>query len=845
MKFVSSLILFVGLTGASAWGQVSLTAIGSPYTENFDGLAASGTNNKWTDDSTIIGWYSNRTAYIGDAGTNTTGGIHSYGVAGMNPVTDRGLGALSSGSASPVFAVRLVNNTGTTIDKFVISYTGEQWRQTANTQSLTFEYQVGATSDSTGSWTALSALSFTAPKTGTAGALDGNATGNFTAISSTIIANVASGQEIWLRWSKTGTSSPGLAIDDISVTPKTMTSTNFYSKSTGDLAALSTWGPDADGSGTPPLDFITDYHVFNIVNNATPIISSAWTVSGSGSKIVLGDGTNAVSFTIPSGSAVTGTIDVLSHATLVMENVALPTFGTIDNNSTLDFAQSGTFVIPSTPTTYGNLTLTGGTKTFSSGTYTIPGNLVVDNVSGFTGAASPFTTVNLAGNLVLQNGAAFNSDPANGFTLVCNGSSAQTLQGNGSDLTLFRITVSNTHGVSLSTSGGSTNVFAGNASGGGIETTSGCLMTNSNTVTLYTSATSQLLSEASGHYVVGTVKMTKTAVGTVATSTYFNTIGASIAAGADDIGDVSVTRVTGTAGIVSNPSMPSEEGIARKWTITSTNPPSSGRNLTLSWISDDDNGKTATELQNMEVYQSTNGGSSWIAVGTSQDASSSRWVTVNTASFSQWTVSDLPDNPLPVTMKGISAKVDGGKIYLSISTATEIDIAGFNISRSLSNDGPFELISGYKSNPALKASGSTTGGASYSFVDAKVSAGKTYYYKVESVSTSGVSEQAGDILKVQIAIPKDYAVYQNYPNPFNPTTNIRFDLKADARVTLEIYNVLGMKVRSLNDGTMSAGTHEISVDMSRMASGVYYYRFTATEKKGESFVQTQRMMLMK
>ena len=92
---------------------------------------------------------------------------------------------------------------------------------------------------------------------------------------------------------------------------------------------------------------------------------------------------------------------------------------------------------------------------------------------------------------------------------------------------------------------------------------------------------------------------------------------------------------------------------------------------------------------------------------------------------------------------------------------------------------------------------------------------------------------------------KVIATLATRPNPFNPTTNIRFDLKADASVTLEVYNVLGMKVRSLNSGTMGAGTHEIPVDMSRMSSGVYYYRFIAIDNTGKAFLQTQRMVLMK
>jgi hypothetical protein len=130
--------------------------------------------------------------------------------------------------------------------------------------------------------------------------------------------------------------------------------------------------------------------------------------------------------------------------------------------------------------------LTGGTKTFSPGTTTILGNLIADNISGFNGSGSPtFSTVNLAGNFTLLNGTNFGPE-TNRLTLVCNGSSAQTLTGNNNDFGLFRITVTNSAGVSLSNSGGSSNVFLGNSSGGGYMLTLGNLNINNNNLSFFT-----------------------------------------------------------------------------------------------------------------------------------------------------------------------------------------------------------------------------------------------------------------------------------------------------------------------------------------------------------------------
>ena len=91
----------------------SITALGTPLTENFDALASTGANITWADNSTIPGWYSPRATYNSGTGSSNTGSLYSFGVAGTNPVTDRALGSVASGGTGTVFqAARLTNNTG-------------------------------------------------------------------------------------------------------------------------------------------------------------------------------------------------------------------------------------------------------------------------------------------------------------------------------------------------------------------------------------------------------------------------------------------------------------------------------------------------------------------------------------------------------------------------------------------------------------------------------------------------------------------------------------------------------------------------------------------------------------
>ncbi len=242
MKKIIHIAVVIVIVFIAAADRLQAQASISPttgYSQNFDtltGSGAAGTLLPWRDNTTIPGWYAykNRAItgspigppanYFLDDGSSSTGGdgLRSYGSLSpgqTNAPTDRALGEYSSTLDSLIFsfAVRLVNATGAPVASLMVAYRGEQWRQNTGTTGLVCDYQIGASSISTGTWTPVTALDFPPPKNGLAGPLDGNAAGNAAFRSAEILAPLALGQEIWIRWTKQGTASCGLAIDDLSV----------------------------------------------------------------------------------------------------------------------------------------------------------------------------------------------------------------------------------------------------------------------------------------------------------------------------------------------------------------------------------------------------------------------------------------------------------------------------------------------------------------------------------------------------------------------------------------------------------------------------------------------------
>ena len=94
--------------------------------------------------------------------------------------------------------------------------------------------------------------------------------------------------------------------------------------------------------------------------------------------------------------------------------------------------------------------------------------------------------------------------------------------------------------------------------------------------------------------------------------------------------------------------------------------------------------------------------------------------------------------------------------------------------------------------------------------------------------------------KSQTTIPLTYELGQNYPNPFNPTTNIEFTLPVRSDVRVVLMNVLGQEVKVIATGTYNAGTHQVTLNASSLASGVYFYKLQTAK-----FSDVKKMVLVK
>lgn len=94
-------------------------------------------------------------------------------------------------------------------------------------------------------------------------------------------------------------------------------------------------------------------------------------------------------------------------------------------------------------------------------------------------------------------------------------------------------------------------------------------------------------------------------------------------------------------------------------------------------------------------------------------------------------------------------------------------------------------------------------------------------------------------------LPEVYSLEQYYPNPFNPETRIEFALQCASFVTIDVYNIVGKRVRNLVSERLSGGRKVVTWNGrddngQRDSSGVYFYRIIT-----EDFTEAKKMVLLK
>jgi hypothetical protein len=225
----------------------------------------------------------------------------------------------------------------------------------------------------------------------------------------------------------------------------------YFSKSSGNIENVSTWGLVSDGSGSSPSNFTASGQVFIFSNRTNEtILSNPWNVSGNYSKIVISAGSK---FTVNNGVTLNASLDLMPNTQVKFNSSVIPTLLNIDSTSTLTFGNTA----PLRNTSYGNLQLTTtGDKTFTNDTIDIKGNLLLSSNVNVIGKP---TVIRLKGDLLYSD-----SLPAmQNITLILKKKSQQ-INAKGGTIKLNELITPDSSNLTIA---GASKLELGSATGGG------------------------------------------------------------------------------------------------------------------------------------------------------------------------------------------------------------------------------------------------------------------------------------------------------------------------------------------------------------------------------------------
>ena len=206
------------------------------------------------------------------------------------------------------------------------------------------------------------------------------------------------------------------------------------------------------------------------------------------------------------------------------------------------------------------------------------------------------------------------------------------------------------------------------------------------------------------------------------------------------------------------------------------------------------------------------------------------------------------DEVKPAAPQLLNVTPKENKLKLRWSSVNETDIAGYKIYFDTDKSGsPYNGNASVIGEPSPIDAGTDT-----SMAIKGLDTNKVYYCAIKAYDLSGNESEFSNELTIETTgceqdrqVPEEYKLSQNYPNPFNASTNIKFSLPNQGNVKIDIYNILGQKVRTLVNGNKPTGSYNYKWNGKNdhgvdVASGIYIYRM-----KSENYIKIKKMTLLK
>ncbi len=242
------------------------------------------------------------------------------------------------------------------------------------------------------------------------------------------------------------------------------------------------------------------------------------------------------------------------------------------------------------------------------------------------------------------------------------------------------------------------------------------------------------------------------------------------------------------------------------------------------------------------IQQTQNGG--YILGGYSESGISGDKTDVNMGNTDYWIVKleTLTDNIPPATPTITSISAFQGGVKLEWTQIVEQDLSHYNIYRS--------KLDGFNPSSSNKIAIVDKSLTYYNDVS-NIDSYEVYYYKISAEDNTSNESEISDQATVTTLntlnekLATNYILNQNVPNPFNPSTTINYSIGSDSYVKIEIFDISGKLISTLQNNFQTKGWHSVvwngnDKQGKSVPAGIYLGKLTSGNK-----IRTIKLMLVK
>lgn len=191
------------------------------------------------------------------------------------------------------------------------------------------------------------------------------------------------------------------------------------------------------------------------------------------------------------------------------------------------------------------------------------------------------------------------------------------------------------------------------------------------------------------------------------------------------------------------------------------------------------------------------------------------------------------NSALPIQLNSFIGQLKNGNAILSWSTSSEINADKFEVERSSSN-------STWSSIATVAAKGAANN--TYQAIDVNLAIGK-WLYRLKMIDKDGKFSYS-QIVSLELGGKGLFVLGQNYPNPVKGSTQLSYQVNAEAKVIIELMTNDGRKIATLVNQQQSIGSYNMTIDLAKysLASGNYTYRMIAVDKNNQELFQSTKTL---